>query len=197
MSAAAIEPQRSKKEGSTDMATTSSNLVAGKALAGRGGNGGGQYGLKAKLLAGVAILGCAATLMFGGIRAGDGAQGQAQSGPVASFEQSNGVLSAGQQRFLEVNYYFPAGSGPTSRTSFEQMHFLEDNLILPSAGASGLPSTAAPTRDWATIIMIEQNQLPEMTTPAAPSGVGPQEYLPGEESTSGDSTPSPVFGPQP
>ena len=64
------------------MATTSSNLVAGKALAGQGGNGNnGRYGLKAKLMAGVAILGCAATLAFGGLQRADRPAPQVQ--PVA------------------------------------------------------------------------------------------------------------------
>src|SRR3954447_12940003 len=80
MNATATEPERRATEGSTGMATTSSNLVAGKALAagkaaaGPGGDGtggsSGRGGRRAKLAAGVAILGCAAALAFGGLRAG-------------------------------------------------------------------------------------------------------------------------------
>ena len=57
------------------MATTSSNLRAGKAATGQGGNGkNGRYGLKAKLAAGVAALGCAAALVFGGVQLTHSAQ---------------------------------------------------------------------------------------------------------------------------
>ena len=63
------------------MATTSGNLMAGKAPASQGGNGSnGRYSLKAKLAAGAAILGCAATLAFGGLRASDGAQSPPRAG---------------------------------------------------------------------------------------------------------------------
>ena len=69
------------------MATTSSTLVAGKALASQGGNGNnGRYGLKAKLAAGVAILGCAAALAFGGLRAGEGAQSPAVAPAITSAQ---------------------------------------------------------------------------------------------------------------
>ena len=52
------------------MATTGGNLVAGKAagkVASQGGNGNnGRFGLKAKLAAGIAILGCTAALVLAG-----------------------------------------------------------------------------------------------------------------------------------
>jgi hypothetical protein len=64
------------------MATTISIRVAGKALNGQGSNGtggnNGRLGLKAKLAAGVAILGCAATLLFGGVWATQTTQPQPQ-----------------------------------------------------------------------------------------------------------------------
>jgi hypothetical protein len=57
------------------MATTSSNLVAGKAIGGQGSNGSNRrYGLKAKVLASVAILSCAAALTIGGLRVGNSAE---------------------------------------------------------------------------------------------------------------------------
>ena len=58
------------------MATTSGNLATSTALAaGQGGDGNrGRYGLKAKLAAGVATLGCVAALAFGGAQAGRTAQ---------------------------------------------------------------------------------------------------------------------------
>lgn len=53
------------------MATTISIRVAGKAINGEGSNGadgnGRRFGIKAKLAAGVGILGCAATLLLGGV----------------------------------------------------------------------------------------------------------------------------------
>jgi hypothetical protein len=72
------------------MATTSSNLVAGKAagkVASQGGNGNnGRYGLKAKLAAGVAILGCTAALVFGGVRLGNSSQ--SDTAPNAAVQQA-------------------------------------------------------------------------------------------------------------
>src|SRR4051794_24617841 len=57
------------------MATTSSNPVAGEPAgeaASQGGNGrDGRHGLKAKVATGVAILGCAAALAFGGAQRGE------------------------------------------------------------------------------------------------------------------------------
>ncbi len=72
------------------MATTSSIRVAGKALTGQRGNrAGGHYGLKSKVLAGVVILGCAATLAFGGLRAAH----QAPSRPAADASASQASVS--------------------------------------------------------------------------------------------------------
>ena len=45
MNATATEPERGQAEGGSEMVTTTSgNLVAGKALAGQGGNGKGSMG---------------------------------------------------------------------------------------------------------------------------------------------------------
>src|SRR5688572_21739458 len=67
------------------MATTSSIPVAGTVSAGQGGNGsdkrGGRFGLKAKLAASVAILGCAAALAFGGLRGEGATRAQPQAPP--------------------------------------------------------------------------------------------------------------------
>ncbi len=57
------------------MAMTSGKLVAGKALASQGGNG--RNGRMAKLAAGVAVLGCAAALAFGGLKSADHTLSQA------------------------------------------------------------------------------------------------------------------------
>lgn len=118
------------------MATTSGNLAAGR-VASKGGNGNSErYGLKAKMLAGLAILGCATALTFGGLRQGGG--GPPQPATAASISQ---------------------------RISIEQQRFLESNTQLPDGGATL-------RLDWATIWLIEQNQLPE-TTPADVPGLVP------------------------
>ena len=66
------------------MVTTSGNLVAGEAINGRGGDGNGRSGLKAKLALGVALLGCAGALAFGGLRATSEAPSQAATGAGAA-----------------------------------------------------------------------------------------------------------------
>ena len=77
------------------MTTTSSTLAAGKAIAGQGGNGkgGGRRGLRATLAAGVAILGCAAALTFGGLRAHDGAQTQPATSAATQQAPAGFILS--------------------------------------------------------------------------------------------------------
>lgn len=67
------------------MAITSGNLVAGKAINGSGkrGDDNGRFNLKAKLALGMAILGCAGALAFGGLRATSETPSQAAAAPVA------------------------------------------------------------------------------------------------------------------
>jgi hypothetical protein len=71
------------------MATTISIRVAGKPSAEQGGNGtngrDGRFGLRAKLMAGVAILGCAAALTFGVVRTEGATQHQSQTLPPAAL----------------------------------------------------------------------------------------------------------------
>jgi hypothetical protein len=75
------------------MATTSDKLATGKALAGQGGDrNGGRYGLRVKLAAGVAILGCAGTLAFGGLRATDSGSTQPAIAP-GVFTPANVALA--------------------------------------------------------------------------------------------------------
>ncbi len=66
------------------MATTSSALPAGKVASQGGNRNNGRYGLKAKLVAGVVILGCAAALAFSGLRADQAQQSPAQAAQPAS-----------------------------------------------------------------------------------------------------------------
>lgn len=170
------------------MATTSSILAAGKALGGRQGNGGnGRFSIRARILAGAAILGCAATLAIGGLR-GDGAR-QAPSGATATNASANTSLSFEQWRFLEDNVELP-GAGAELFVAPDQFTYREDRRISP-------PITPAPRLSWPTIWLIEQNQLPGSTPSATFSGAGPEEYLLGEEQGSGGGTTRPDFGPQP
>ncbi len=66
------------------MVTTSGNLAAGTTINGQGGDGNGRITLKAKLALGVALLGCAGTLAFGGLRATSEAPSQAATGAGAA-----------------------------------------------------------------------------------------------------------------
>lgn len=70
------------------MKTTISIRVAGRAIGEQDENGtggdNGRFGLKAKLAAGMAILGCAATLIFGGLQLGNQGQRQSPAAPSAA-----------------------------------------------------------------------------------------------------------------
>ena len=81
------------------MTTTISIRVAGKPSAGQGGDGtgghNGRFGLRAKLAAGVMILGCAAALAFGVLRTEDTAQLQPQPTSPAPFACQAGQSLAG------------------------------------------------------------------------------------------------------
>lgn len=151
------------------MATTSSTLVAGE-VARQGGSGSnGRYGLKAKMAASVAILGCAAALAFGGLRPGE-------SVPAASLAAvgtgGQGDVGA-RQRFLEENLWLPTGTIAGPVTSREHRIFLEQNRQLPDGSAT------APRLDWETIRLIEQNLLPEAAPTPGPGLVppGPANFL--------------------
>ena len=133
------------------MATTSGNLVAGKANGGIGqrGNGNdGRSGIMTKLATGAAILGCAAALALGGLRANEGAQ----SSPVVSSARED---VRGQQLFLESNLHLPDG-GATAPIMREQRLFLEVNTQLPEG--------TLPAIDRARQLFLEANtQLPDGT----------------------------------
>lgn len=75
------------------MATTSSKLMAGK-VANQGSNGSsGRNGLKAKLATGLAVLGCAAALTFGGVRLFTSAQSATATNPTVPQAASTHLLS--------------------------------------------------------------------------------------------------------
>jgi hypothetical protein len=129
------------KERSITVVTTGKNLTAGKAQARQSGNGGnGRTGFWLKLATGVAIVGCATALTFGGLRSNE----KAQEPQVAPAEQiaPGGVVG-----------------------SRERQIFMEWNTVLPTAGA-GTSFNAPPYRDWASILFWEQNQLPELPVPS-------------------------------
>ena len=109
------------------MATTSGNLTM---------RNGGRYGRRAKLLAGLAALGCAAALAFGGLRPSD----TAQTPPAASALTAPAPASSSEQRFLEWNLQFPTGTLPGAIATQEQQRFLEQNHWLPEVPAA-LPIT--------------------------------------------------------
>ena len=119
------------------MATTSGNLLAGTAINGQGGGGKGgrQNGLMTKVAAGVAALGCAAALVFGGLRGGEEARTGAQSGPAVPI---SGVSDSHRRQFLAWNTDLPDGTAPAAVISADRQHFLAWNVDLPG----GAPLTA-------------------------------------------------------
>src|SRR5262245_32447060 len=107
------------------MATTSSNLAAGKAIAGQPGNNNGRSSLKAKVALGTLTLGCAAALALGGLRAAGQMRHQSQAAPVVASAPASGVA---RQRFLADNLWLPSGTLPVATT--DQQQFLAWNLSL-------------------------------------------------------------------
>jgi hypothetical protein len=141
------------------MAPASSTLAADEAaIDGRGGNGTGErFGLRAKAAAGVAILGCAAALTFGGLLTGGAARHQPQAGPAAAMAQASGI---DRQRFLAANRELPDGTLPGAANAHAAQRFLEWNTQLPTGGATG-PLGIAQQR------FLELNtQLPSEGAPA-------------------------------
>ena len=164
------------------MATTSGNLVAGK-VASQGGNGrDGRYGPKAKVATGLAILGCAAALAFGGAQRGDTAQFQPQAAHTATS-----MVDWEQAERAQV-----AQGQPAAVLDWEQS---DRALVAP-------PASTAQANGRTRQLLLEQNvSLPSggaVAVPAAPTTLGPQDYLPGEGPVGGEgNVPLPVFGPQP
>lgn len=112
------------------MATTSGNLTM---------KNGGRYGRKAKLLAGLVALGCAAALAIGGPRLGD----EARTPPAAGAQSAAAPANRSQQRFLERNLTLPTGALPGAVITRERQRFLEQNTCLP--GACAAPASSAPS----------------------------------------------------
>ena len=140
------------------MATTSGNLAAGKTTIGgpRKNGTGGRFGLRARVAASVATIGCAAALAVGGLGAGDIAPPRSQSAPAAYTVQASTIDERTQQRFLEQNQ-LPEGIVRIAATTYEQRRFLEQNQL--PTGAPAFPVTTEERR------FLEQNQLPGDTTP--------------------------------
>jgi hypothetical protein len=113
------------------MATTTSDLRTETASAAPGGTSdGGRRGVKAKLVAGVVVLGCAAGLALGGLRAGHTAPPRVSSAPPAV--QVPAVDQHERQRFLEQNRWLPDGTLPVTALPHAQQRFLELNTVLPA-----------------------------------------------------------------
>ncbi len=152
------------------MATTRGTTMAGKAQAGQGGGKGkGHFSLMAKLGAGAAVLGCVAALMFGALRAGDGAQVPAVAPAVASA-QASGIE---QQQFLAWNLVLPDGTLPTASISVEQQHFLAWNTQLPDGTLPTVP------------VSVEQRRFLDLNT-QLPSEGAPALIPPGPTSFPGE-----------
>jgi hypothetical protein len=172
------------KERSTEMATTSGNLVAGEAISGQFGSGNnGRHSLKAKVAAGVAVLGCAAALTFGGLQRADSPAQQAQ--PVAI--PGNVALAQTQ-----------SGNG--------YLEFSPGNVSNDEAPAIDMPNVARTrTQAGAGYLEFLPGEGPGVgsRTNIMPGGIGFREYLEGEGPvatlplSAPTTQPAPMFGPQP
>lgn len=108
-----------------------STLVAGTTV-GRAGKGNdGRFGLRAKLTAGVATLGCAAALAVGGLWVNDTAPARTQVAPAVPSSQVRSVDQRERQRFLEQNQ-LPDGILQATVVPSERQRFLEANTLLPT-----------------------------------------------------------------
>ena len=166
------------------MATTSSNLVAGKALAGHGSNGNnGRYGLKAKVMAGIAVLGCAAALAFGGLKSADNTTSQSQPAAVPG----NAALAQTQ-----------AGSGYLEFSPSDV-----SNIANPPSVAPNVAWTRSQAGTGFLEFQTGDGVVVDTGTSNATVGIGLREYLDGEipavspPLSSPTTQPMPEFGPQP
>ena len=153
------------------MATTSSILASGKAMAaGRGGDGKGSKGRAAGLVA-TAALGLslvAGGLLSQGRPAAESAQSPTGADPFAGDTHVATVWDFREDRRVGATVEFAAN----------QFTYREDRRVevVPQFAADQftyredrrVENVAAPTPrlDWETIRIIEQNQLPELTNPA-------------------------------
>jgi hypothetical protein len=164
------------------MATTSSNLVASKALAGQGNNGrGGRYGLKAKLAAGTAILGCAAALTFGGLWVAERSAPQVQP----AIAPINVALAQTQ-----------AGSG--------YQEFSPSDLSSSVGTVTSAPNVArTQTEAGVGYLEFQPGEGSAVGTSTSNASVGLREYLDGDSPVvslplaAPTNMPAPEFGPQP
>ncbi len=96
-----------------------------------------RRGLTARLAAGVATLGCAAALAFGGLQLGEHAVAPSPGAGLA-FSQVSGTE---RQQFLERNLWLPGGALLAAATTFEVQRFLGQNLWLPGGGVPPVASS--------------------------------------------------------
>jgi hypothetical protein len=172
------------------MATTSEHLTAGAAIGGRGGDGKGGVDLKARLAMGLAILGCAGALAFGGLRVAD--RPATQPAGEAGFAAPAASAFAGTDDLALIGCVQvpgPFGCAPATEVvpPFEAATATEYRWGFVS------DTTAMQVHETGGYLVGAPNERVPSDT-----GVGPQEHLPGEGSAmSGGSAPTPDFGPQP
>lgn len=139
------------------MTTTISIRVAGKPSAGQGDDGSGEKqgrrGFRAKLAAGVGILGCAAALALGGVWAGNATQHPPQPAPRTT------ILPAGTDDLATTGCV--GATGPFACRAGQSLAGTDDfaaNGCVGSAGpfacATALPAANAGTDDLATNVCI-------------------------------------------
>ena len=188
------------------MATTSSNLVAGKALAGQGGNRhNGRGGLKAKVALGMAALGCAGALAFGGLRPERSAPAQPPvAAPVAAEVNTTSdlgtaydpyVINGSQRRYTPAMSRAQIWTG-TCRAGSSDCLPEEDFLASPLAPVAQ-PTGASVAEDYRWAFGAAPSAPATVTgeTPCATGGTAPCGLF--EERTGGGTAPSPLSGPQP
>jgi hypothetical protein len=188
------------------MVTTSSNLVAGKAIRGRGGDGNGRSGLKAKLAAGVAILGCAGAIAFGGLRPERAApvQQPAVAPAAATLNTASDlgtdydpyILNGSQRRYVPTASRAYQGWTGTCRAGSSDCLPEEDFPASPLAPVAQ-PTGASVTEDyrWAFGAAPAAPATIIGETPCATGGTAPCGLF--AEQAGGGIAPSPLAGPQP
>ncbi len=122
------------------MVTTSGNLTAGTATSGGSRKNGtvGRFGLRARVAASVATLGCAAALAIGGLGVSDTSPTQSQLAPTAPLVRASTSDERAQTRFLEQNQ-LPEGLVVLAAPTYEQRRFIEQNELPTGASAAGTP----------------------------------------------------------
>lgn len=131
----------------------------------------GRHGWRTKLAAGAAILGCAATLVLGGMPTGDTSRGPSPIVPAGMTMGMAGITDPGERSLALTQDERPAVAA-TPTTAAERLLFL-DRGLWPAAGGAA-PSGADRTHflEWNTIFLPGE-MAPATTEPTEPQ-VGPR-----------------------